>query len=220
MAMVPAWLHNSRRYEEGIFYNYNNYVNALYYIFYKFKKEGDPFFESDSIRDGTVNYAGRDYQKVPMLFDIARNELAIVSYDDQHFIVLDNDKVDSFHLRGHAFIRLVHNDTLSGSPPTAFYDRLYNGNIKVWAGRAKTFQESTAGGELIRIFSPHNAYYIFLNNTYYPAHNKKNILTIMRDKRHEIKKFARKQKLKFNKNGMEQAIIAVAAYYDQLNRLQ
>lgn len=206
---------------------YNAYTNAnlpLYngrdYIPYTFKKEGNPFFESDSITEGTVSYAGRDYQKVPMLFDIARNELTIVSYDNQHFIVLDNDKVDSFHLRGHTFLRLVHNDTLSGSPSTGFYDRLYDGRIKVWAGRAMTFQESTAGRELTRIFSPHNYYYIFSNNTYYTVNNKKNILTIMNDKRHEIKKFARKQKLKFNKKGMEQAIVAVAAYYDQLTRLQ
>ncbi|HEY6082142.1 MAG TPA: hypothetical protein VIU45_01715 [Chitinophagaceae bacterium] len=206
---------------------YNAYTNAnlpLYngrdYIPYTFKKEGNPFFESDSITAGMVNYAGRDYQKVPMLFDIARNELVIVSYDDQHFIVLDNDKVDSFHIRGHAFIRLVHNDSLPGSPPTGFYDRLYNGNIKVWAGRTKTFQESTAGGELIRIFSPRNYYYIFSNNTYYAAKNKKDILAIMSDKRHEMKKFSRKQKLKFNKKGMERAIVAVATYYDRLNRLQ
>ena len=74
--------------------------NGIEYIYYNFKMEGDPYFITGDFSKGWVNYSGRKYDSLSVMYDVARNQLVILSHDKKSRIVLQNEFVDSFNLSG------------------------------------------------------------------------------------------------------------------------
>src|SRR6187551_3147751 len=67
--------------------------NGIEYIYYTFKMEGDPYFITGDFSNGWVNYLGRKYDSLPLIYDVARNQLVILSPDKASRIVLQNEFV-------------------------------------------------------------------------------------------------------------------------------
>ena len=61
--------------------------NGSAYIYLTYKMEGDPYFITGDFTDGWVNYSGREYDSVLLMFDLARNQLVILAPDrDNYFL--------------------------------------------------------------------------------------------------------------------------------------
>ncbi len=189
--------------------------NGRQYIYFTYKMEGDPYFITGDYTKGQVNYSGRKYDSVPLMYDIARNQLVILAPDKKSAIVLENDFIDSFSLHGHHFIKLIQ-DYKQNLNNTGFYDVLYNGRIQLLAKRVKNIDEQIKGDAVVRIFYSKDRYYIHKDSVYYLVSNKKDVLSLFKDKAHDIKKYMRKHHLKFRRKNFEEPMIEVAAFYDQL----
>ncbi len=189
--------------------------NGQQYIYLTYKMEGDPYFISGDFANGWVDYSGRKYDSVPLMYDVARNQLVILAPDKILPIILENDFIDSFSLRGHHFIKLLqdYKQNLSNS---GFYDVLYNGHVQLLAKRAKEIDEEIKGDVLTRIFSPKDRFYVHKDSLYYLVSNKKDVLHLFKDKAHDIKKYMRKHHLKFRRKNFEEPIVMVTEFYDQL----
>lgn len=200
---------------------YDNYIgpqagiyNGAEYIPYIFKREGIPFFISDSMATGWVGYEGRIYQPMIIQYDIVRNMLLILAQDRRSKIVLHNELVDSFYLLNHIFKKLQASSVQNLST-TGFYDLLYaGGRLKVYANRKKVFKD-VIDLDLVRVFHQEDRYYIFKDDKYYLVNNKKDVYRLLNDKRSEIKSGMRRQKIKFRKNNFEEALMVAAKIYDQ-----
>jgi hypothetical protein len=200
---------------------YDNYTgpqasiyNGSEYIAYIFKREGMPFFLSDTMALGWVGYEGRIYQQMIIQYDIARNQVLLLNSNRRSKIVLHNELIDSFYFSNHTFKKLVASSVQNLST-TGFYDVLYNGNVKVYANRKKLFKDVIKDNELVRIFGNEDRYYIFKGGKYYLVNNKKDVYNLLNDKKSEIKSAMRRRKIKFRKNNFEEALLVATEIYDQ-----
>lgn len=189
--------------------------NGREYLFYTFKMEGDPYFINGDFSKGWVHYSGRKYDSLPMIYDIARNELVVWTADKRAMVVLDNDFVDSFELLGHTFIRLEedHQQNLYNS---GFYDVLYNGGVQFLARRIKTMDAPIKGNLIVRVFYPQDRYYIHKEGLYYLINKRKDVYRLFDDKIHDVKRLMRKEHVRIRRKNFEEATQKVTQIYDQL----
>jgi hypothetical protein len=203
----------------GLYKNYNaNYApvyNGEAYLYYTFKMEGDPYFETGNFSDGWVNYKGIKYNSLKLIYDIVRNDLVILSPDKISPIIAQNQFVDSFSLLGHTFIALQedHKQNLYNS---GFYDLLYNGNIQFLERRVKSLNPKIQGNIMVTQFISRNHFYIHKGGLYYLVSNKKDVYRLFNDKIHELKKLMRKNHIKLRHKTFEPDMVKVTAFYDQL----
>ena len=201
---------------------YNNY-NANYapvyngeaYLFYTFRMEGDPFFETGDFSSGWVNYKGRKYDSLKLIYDIVRNQLVLLSPDKISAIDVQTQFVDSFSLLGHTFISLQedHKQNLYNS---GFYDLLYNGHIQFLERRVKSLNPKIQANIMVTQFISKSHFYIHREGLYYLVSNKKDVYRLFSNKIHETKKFMRKNHLKLRHKNFESDMVKVTAFYDQL----
>ncbi|HEU5366557.1 MAG TPA: hypothetical protein VFU62_13555 [Hanamia sp.] len=189
--------------------------NGRQYIYFTYKMEGDPYFISGNFVAGWVNYSHRKYDSVPLMYDLARNQLVILAPDKIYGIVLENDLIDSFSLHGHHFTKLLQ-DYKQNLNNTGFYDLLYNGQIQLLVKRVKNIDEQIKGDAVVRIFYSKDRYYVHKDSLYYLVSNKKDVLHLFKDKAHDLKKYMRKHHLKLRRKNFEEAMVKVTEFYDQL----
>jgi hypothetical protein len=189
--------------------------NGIEYIYYNFKMEGDPYFITGDFSKGWVNYSGRKYDSLSVMYDVARNQVVILGYDQKSRIVLQNEFVDSFGLLGHTFIKLKE-DHQQNLYNTGFYDMLYNGKVQFMARRIKAMNMKIEGMVVVRPFYVKDRFYVHKDGLYYLVNRRKDVYHLFDDKIHEIKKLMRKQHLKIRRKNFEQATTKVTALYDQL----
>ena len=175
---------------------------------------GHPFFFSDTFSIGTIGYDGLVYEGVPVLYDIVRDEL-ITRSPNGFAIALIKPKVDSFFIAGHSFIKL--NDDTSVVTTQSYYERLWNGNIRLLAKRKKIIQMTTGITTIERRVYAQDHYYIYgRNRVFETIKNKNSLLGALKDKKSALQQFIKQNNLKFKENFEEDAA-RVVAYYNQLN---
>jgi len=189
--------------------------NGSEYVSFNYQSDKNPFFESISLMNGSIMYDNVLYPNVPLAYDIQKDEVIINKYDENYRIKLINDKIEFFSLDGHTFVRIVEDSTTSALPETGYYDLLYNGKVSVFAKRKKKYEESITNTGAVTQFIEDDHYFIKKNNVYYAVGNKKSTLKVFKDKKKDIQKLLRKNKIKFSPNP-EHGIVKAAQYYDQL----
>jgi hypothetical protein len=191
-----------------------NIYNGPEYVPLLFKKEGTPFFDSDSLRTGWVSYENYIYKPLQIQYDVSKDQLIILNFDKKSRIFLQNDVVDSFYFGNHTFTRL-NKDPQQNLNNAGFYEILFNGNTKVLAQRKKNIRETIKGNEVIRIFSDADRFYIKKNEKYYEVRNENDVFRALGKGRNEIKRALRQQNIKF-RNNFEEALLTAAKIFDQL----
>lgn len=201
---------------------YNRYTdgnapifNGEEYIYYSFKKDGDPFFLTGEFTTSWIGYEGRVYDPVSLFYDIVRDQLVILNADSLSRIILHNEFVDSFSLLGHTFISLAE-DHKQNLYNTGFYDRLYNGQVQLFARRIKLMTDVIEDHTVVWVFSPKDRFYIHKDGLYYLVNNQKDVFRLFSDKKREVRRLMRKAHLKFRRKNFENTLIGVIAFYDQL----
>jgi len=179
--------------------------------------QGFPYFESENLFTGSVLYDNNFYDKVPMQYDLVSDELVILDYGKNYKIALIGDKVSYFVLGGHRFIGvLIAADSLAPGK-TGFYEELYSGSIKVFAKRRKLPQSIGKVEDNVTRYIQYNSYYIQKAGKLMEVGNERSIMSVLSDKKQDLKNFIRSGNLDFKKH-FEAAVAAVAAYYDEVKK--
>ncbi|MHB8206319.1 hypothetical protein [Mucilaginibacter sp.] len=193
--------------------------NGMQYSLYDPHIKGNAYYDNiDSLKKGSVFYDGYLYTNVNMMYDINKDEVVILIYNDFMMISLISEKVRDFDLHTQHFIYLKNDPANSNSLKAGFYDELYNGKIQVLSKKTKSIQDSTDyTGNIIPHFSPAKDYYLFKNGKYYTVNSQGAFLDALNDQKKKIKQFIRSNniKIKFKKEP-EHAMTTIAAYYDHL----
>ena len=174
--------------------------------------KGSPFFGADDFTKGILSLDGVIYDNVVMAYDLISDELTIKGYQNLS-IKLPQEKVDSFQIEGHLFIRLQGNDSISGLPG-GYYDRVYHGAASILVKRKKVVQHGSSAEEYYRI-TPYNDYYIIRAGKAYRINRKRTLQEAFSDHLQEMKAFWRRNKLNFRKNP-EEMLVASAGHYSDL----
>jgi hypothetical protein len=177
--------------------------------------KGFPYFSTDSLRPGNIQYDGSDYQEVPMLFDLVTGEVIITSFKQEHYIKLLRDKITRFDLLGHTFIR-VDTDSTTGIN-SGFYDLLYNNKSAVLIKREKVLRQVARSEGIDARFAEYDYYFIKRAGTYFHVFNMSSLLEAFPGKKNELRSYLRQNHLNFKKDP-ENTMVKSAAFYDQLTR--
>jgi hypothetical protein len=205
----PARLYNRALGENAHIYNGYEYLTSDPSII------GMPFFKTDTMSITDIYYDGGYYPHIPALYDLVRDLLVINRLDQNYRLFLISDKLQSFSLLNHHFIR-IHKDSLQGIDlVSGFYDRMYNGKSTILVRRKKSIEETVLYSSSTRSYFEENFYFIKFQGKYVQVKNKSAVLNLFKGKKSEIKSFIRKNKLDFKTN-FEQSVIAATSYYDQL----
>jgi hypothetical protein len=189
---------------------------GLEHIGYSLRIKGHAYFLQKELQTGSVVYDELEFANVPMLYDLLKDQVVIQHFNGFTKLSLISEKVRSFTLNNHHFIRLQA-DSASHSPIiTGFYDELYTGRLNLLVKRGK-FIEETIKDEVEREFIKYDLFFIEKEGTYYAIKNYKGLLTVLKDRSKEVKQYLRKNRIKYRKD-RENAIVKATVYYDSLNK--
>ena len=179
-------------------------------------RTGSPYFISDSFRLGSVVYDNILFDSVYLFYEDLR-ELLVSRSNDNYLLQLINQRVSSFIISGHTFIRLTTDSLHSGIPKTGYYEILYPGRSQLLKKTFKTIVEEPSVYEntVIRHIEETESYYLRIAGSYQRVKSKSELLMLMRDHQKEIQKYIKKTKLNYRKN-RENLLILTAEYYDQI----
>ncbi|MGC4038266.1 MAG: hypothetical protein QM764_20050 [Chitinophagaceae bacterium] len=186
---------------------------------------GHPYFQNDLVQTGSVFYDDTYYTNVSMLYDLVQDDVVILQFlrdssnytEDYKKIVrqdLVKNKVTWFTLPGHEFVRLSA-DSSSMEMQGGFYDRLYNGKVKLYVKRSKLYIEEVKGQNLEKRYQQTDLYYIWKNGKYYNVRTKRSLPAVFGDKRKDMNSFIRANRKRFKKD-KDLLFFETTRYYDQL----
>jgi hypothetical protein len=195
----------------GQSYLYNGFEYLDYPVNYF--ETGNPYFASETWITGDVNYEGINYFKVPLLYDLTKDELVLQYFDKIAKVNLLKEKVQNFDLVGHHFINITANDN-KGIPP-GFYDQLYNQTLMILVQRTKNIAETVSIEGVKHHIEAIERYYVKKEGVFYRFNNEASLLKILQSQKKEITRKLKQQKIKFKKDP-EKAMLIIATYYDQI----
>jgi hypothetical protein len=172
------------------------------------------FFEQRRWLNGMVLYDGQQFDSIPMLYDLFRDEVVIRHFNGDH-VLLQTVKVDSFIIDKHHFARLEAGKDINPQMRTGFYDIVYSGKSRTLARRTKQRQEKIVDKRVIAYYPEKTFFYVFKEGSYHPVHSKKSALELFPERKRELRKVLRENKIKYRKN-RELAITTMVATYDKL----
>ncbi|MEX8546559.1 MAG: hypothetical protein V5804_03075 [Mucilaginibacter sp.] len=180
--------------------------------------KGNAYYDDINVwKIGSVNYDDVVYNNVSMMYDIYKNCVVVLYYNKIFRYTLLNDKLHYFNLLDHHFI-YVHADSLKDSGiQNGIFDQLYKGKTEVLVKRSKTIQTNTKSTTLESYFNTEKKE-VYLKNEgiYYKINGKNSILKALQDKKKQVQLFISDNRIKY-KADSEQALVKIAAYYDQLS---
>ncbi|HEY4936224.1 MAG TPA: hypothetical protein VII44_06580 [Puia sp.] len=178
-------------------------------------KTGSPYFLSGSFTsNSSVIYDGIQFDSLTLLYEDLRE--LIVSKNNNYLLQLSNQRIYSFSISGHRFIRLVADSLNTGIPKTGFYEILYQGHSLLLKKTLKSIaEEATINEGVLKHIEVSYQYFIKKGNKYLRVKSKRELLDILNDRQKDIQHFIKKNKLNFRKD-KENTLIQVAGYYDQI----
>jgi hypothetical protein len=176
------------------------------------RADGFPYFQADVIRRGTITYQGIKYPPLKLYYDLVSDMVIISNYEHDDLMSLDSDKIDSFSIGTHSFVRLPKSN---GLPKSGFYEQLYAGVPGLYVRREKKFYFGTGNQESRYI--ERNNYFILYKNIFYKSDTKADVFTVFSDEEDALKKYIHNNKVNF-KEDFESALMQCVIYYAGLKR--
>lgn len=193
-----------------------NLYNGRQYYLYDSRAEEHQFFIERKWRKGVVRYDGQQFDSIPMMYDIVKDELVIKHFNGDH-LLLQSENVEFFWIDQHNFQRLESGKDVDDQMRTGFYDILYDGKTRTIMRRTKQRQEKIVDKTVTPLFPPKDFFYILKDGRYHSVHSKKSVFTLFPEYKKELRRVLREPKIRFRKQ-REIAITRIVARYDELAR--
>lgn len=205
----------ARQYQESL---YNGSIRGQSRLYngtehkdYLAQNDENPYFGIDDWQYGFIYYDEARYDSVALFYDLSRDQVITEHMLTGAKIELIAKKIKAFTMNGHFFERLYQDS--SGVISEGFYERLYNGQTKVYVKRTKTLSSRASGNELVYTFDERNRIFILKDNHYYPVRSKKSVFNVLGDKKPELRAMLKKEKIIF-KSDRERAVVRMTQTYD------
>lgn len=193
-----AQIYNGPQYKELLLHDYDT---------------GHPYFFSDDWENGSVRYDGILFTNVYIKYDITLDQL-VIENKSGNSIEINKNKVSSFSLAKHDFVKLAGDSLSSAAIPSGFFEVLYDGSVKAYAQRTKAIQQKIESYKNMKIFKEKIRYYIYKDNNYFLVSNKSSLFKIFSDQKALLKKKMSENNISF-KGNREHAISQLARFYDE-----
>jgi len=175
---------------------------------------GSPFFLSDSLLTGAVQFDQVWYRDLSLQYDLSRDLLILGRPVDPKAIVPPPQLIQSFDIADHHFIRLDPDSTTPSFITGGFYELLYGGRLTVLARRQKITHRSVSGDPRLE-YKTYDDYFVRLNAQYFQVNGAGDFPGLLKDKANDLKKFIRENK-RLNRKDKEKLMIAAANYVEAM----
>jgi hypothetical protein len=183
-------------------------------------QSGHPFFQSPDLNIGSIVYDNILYEKVPFQFDLVKNTIVISNLSGEMKLALLNDKISSFSVLGHNFIRVVKDSVRKPIITTGFYDVLHKGrSLTLLKKENKKIREelNAHDGGVKRSIEDNADFFVEKNNMYNRVNSRSALLDLFKDNSSVTRQYIRQNKLKF-RNDIEKDLVSVISFLDNLNK--
>ncbi|HQB56379.1 MAG TPA: hypothetical protein PKW78_05870 [Bacteroidales bacterium] len=184
---------------------------------YNMRHEGTYFLESEEYMVGTVVYNGKLYVDVHLNLNTHLDELYIKIPLYNSGSSLLKAHVESFTMKDMQFINIVK-EKWPGAPQEGYYRILYAGdNISVLKRTVKRMNSSAVADDkrVTHVFEENSSHYILRDGNFYPVKSKSSLLSILSDRRKELNRHIREEKLNFGKKNRDASLASCAAQYEK-----
>lgn len=209
----------NNHFEEAVLYTQQSQglssplYNGIVHTGYPKTIAGIPYFFSPDWINGTVNFENVIYQQVPIKYDLVADQL-IVKRPDGFGINLFSPRVSWFMMYDSKFI-YIDSKSFNGSLLPGFYQQIQEGKVQLVFKRSKKMNEKITT-KVDQQFVDIVKFYIIQANTVHEVKNLSSVLTVLNDRRKELKDFLKVNKLKYRKDP-EMVLDKMVAYYNQLH---
>jgi len=190
-----------------------NILNGRGYKDYTPTKDEHPYFLTDDWVIGTIIYESDYYAEVPLLFDISSEKVITENLVNGAKMELVYNKIDQFEISQHVFVKLHNDPSFTSEMTEGFYELLFDGQLKLYAQRKKSFQQRITGNTMRSEFDEKNKYFLFNGKTYVRATGKKSITHALGD----TKKLPKPPGMKIDPNStnkLEDKLIYLIKFYN------
>lgn len=174
------------------------------------------FQDLTTFSKGDVIYDGIRFNNIPLMYDLYEDKVISLVTPSAMFCLI-SEKVSDFYLNNHHFKYINVLDTTTSIIRPGFFDVIYDGNAKILAKRVKKVQLTTNSQNLGYYFVPKTTYYLVRNDKYEVISGESSFMNLFKDKKNELKKHLKENKIKFKKQP-EEAMILLTTYYEGLLR--
>ncbi len=194
-------LEKLKEYTEQVYGTDDRVVNGKAYLPIHFNAKGDPYFLTDNWTESTLVINNEEYDGQETLYNIDIEKLILkttLKSKEDVLLVLNTDFLEAFYFGEHYFVngeKYFPNTKFKG-----FVEQVYNGDFKVVIQHQKSFVSQYTAN------SPHGFYsgtksmiFIFDKGELKKLPTKKTMLDYFPEHKQEIKKFLRKNSIKYKK---------------------
>lgn len=194
----------------------NRFYNGTEYMGYVMRPKGHAFFESDRSQLAEISHEGILYTD-SIQYDLVDDAIIVKSYDGNYNFRMINEKVRWFKIKNHLFVRLGASTDSTDEMPPGFYEQLYNGRSAVFVRHKKQLNTTTFQSEVFSEYVQYDTYFVRKGNEYYRVTSNKSLLDALSEKKGDVRRFLREQKLEFKKDPTNTTRKA-AEFFDQINK--
>jgi hypothetical protein len=173
--------------------------------------KGTAYYNESDWQPGTVRYRDVYYPSVWLKYDMVQKELIVRHPASKVAITLFTPRISSFSISGRNFIRIDENDSSCLSP--GIYEEVGKGKLNFYILRSKYLLEEATPYGMEREFLTNDTYYVVKNNKCYPIKKKKNIWSLVGEKKSAIKADLRKKDLTY-KRYREETLTEIINFYN------
>jgi hypothetical protein len=204
---------------ERAYYGTNDLLlNGRNYFPYNTRANGHPYYRTEDFREGTLYVKGRIFDSVLLNYNLERDQVILHqerSNSTMVQVVLSPTLIDSFEIDGALFIRKEYIPGLSEG--SDFLRKIYGGKSNFYEMIHKiflpVFTEVNPHG---RYSDPEKIY--FLENKRQEVvkiKTKRNFLKTYSDHKSEVKRFLKKESIRF-KSATDEQLVQLMKYCDEL----
>ncbi|NML66086.1 hypothetical protein HHL22_12805 [Hymenobacter sp. RP-2-7] len=184
------------------------------YVDYKVPgTRGHQFFGGPEAQTGSVVYRGGTFANLPLRYDLVRDQPVLLYPGQAVAIMLVPEKVASFTLGGHRFVRVVGDSLAAGSLPTGFYELLADGPVRLLVRHSKRVFQAIISQALTLEYRQTDALYLRTATATAEVANLKQLLALLPDHQAEVQRYARQQQLSFAPAGRVESAERLLRYY-------
>ncbi|GAB3650199.1 hypothetical protein GCM10027594_25480 [Hymenobacter agri] len=181
-------------------------------------RTGHQFYLQPETLPGAVNYNDREFGAVQLQYDIVLDQVALAQPGNPLRIRLIDDKLRTFSIEGHRFVRLVADSSNADIIQTGYYELLADGPVQALAKHSKKLYEHLNKPYIDASFVESNRLYMYKAGRYYAVRSKGAALRLLADRGPEMQQYLREHHLRFNKANRENSVVELTRYYNGLPR--
>ncbi len=200
------------------YYGTDDFLANGRYYFYKHKNyNGHPFFGNNVWEISNLFVNGKKFNDVKLKYDVESDQLILkTKYNLSSVdIVLNDELVDSFNIQNHHFIS--SNQFEENTKLSHYFEIIYKGNFLFLIKHSKIlindYYNSPPYGKYTGLNS---IFYIYNKGSFKKLPNKNTFLNYFKPFKREIKKFLKKNKIKYRKTNVNQLHVLLK-YCDRIS---